>query len=140
MYSCKKVLTQVFRKMKASSTNWLVWIIFLKPWLAKFPSRKINSSDQYPLKGVLCTILTIGKYCLENMCRTLHMTRHDVSYSCQWKNKDFNFVKKLPRYVSHVSQRVKSNKLIISGCQCTGKVIFYTFSKNKLTIKFMFHL
>jgi hypothetical protein len=32
------------------STNWLISIISSKPWLANILSRKINSSDQYPLK------------------------------------------------------------------------------------------
>ena len=47
----EKVLTHFSRKLKAGSTNWLISIISSKPWLANILSRKINSSDQYPLKA-----------------------------------------------------------------------------------------
>ena len=53
VYAYKKVLAHLARKLKASSTNWLISIISPTPWLANILSRKINSSDQYPLKGVL---------------------------------------------------------------------------------------
>ena len=38
VYAWKTNLTHVLRKMKASSTNWLVWIISLKPCLANISS------------------------------------------------------------------------------------------------------
>ena len=47
VYSCKKVLTHVSRKMKASSTNWLIWIISSRPCSANILSRicQIRSRD-----------------------------------------------------------------------------------------------
>jgi ubiquitin-protein ligase len=50
VYAYKKVLAHLARKLKASSTNWLISIISPTPWLANILSRKINFSDQYPLK------------------------------------------------------------------------------------------
>jgi hypothetical protein len=52
VYAYKQVLAHLARKLKASSTNWLISIISPTPWLANILSRKINSSDQYPLKRV----------------------------------------------------------------------------------------
>jgi hypothetical protein len=51
VYSCKKVLTHVLRKMKASSTNWLIWIISWKPCLANILSRICQIRDRDTLKN-----------------------------------------------------------------------------------------
>ena len=52
VYAYEKVLAHLARKLKASSTNWLISIISPTPWLANIISRKINSSDEYPLKHI----------------------------------------------------------------------------------------
>ena len=50
VYACKKVLTHVLRKMKASSTNWLIWILYLKPCFANILSRICQIRDRDTLQ------------------------------------------------------------------------------------------
>ena len=58
VYACKKNLTHVLRKMKASFTNWLIWIISSRPCLANILSRKCQVRNHHtvwsiPLKKIL---------------------------------------------------------------------------------------
>ena len=65
----QKVLTHFLRKLKARSTNWLISIISSKPWLAYILSRKINFSDQYPLKlraNYIGTHFGLSKFFISN--------------------------------------------------------------------------
>ena len=70
VYSCKKVLTHVLRKMKASSTNWLIWIISLKPCFANILSRKCQIrnrdtlNEQPPKKLKSYLLLQFSNFCV----------------------------------------------------------------------------
>jgi hypothetical protein len=49
VYAYKKVLAYFARKLKASSTNWLISIISPKPWLANFLYRITIPATSTPL-------------------------------------------------------------------------------------------
>ena len=51
VWSYKKVLAYFFRKLKASSTNWLIWIISLKTCFANILSRICQIRSRDTLKG-----------------------------------------------------------------------------------------
>ena len=57
VYACKKILTHVLRKIKASFTNWLIWIISLKLCFANILSRICQIRNHHTLKLLTTFIL-----------------------------------------------------------------------------------